>query len=90
LLAEIPDKSLRLEVTGQKYHAQREEEQHKIDERGDKQELETDEIKIQVKSVLPDNGDSTRIHEISPPVDVPAARCQWFWFAMAAVSQLSV
>jgi hypothetical protein len=49
----------------------------------DKQELETDEIKIQVKSVLPDNGDSARIHEISPPVDVPAARSQWFWFAMA-------
>jgi hypothetical protein len=49
-------------------------------------ELETEEIKINVTSLLPEKVADLKIHEIRPPVELPHPKRGWIW----AVSILSV
>jgi hypothetical protein len=45
----------------------------------DDHSLETEEIKISVKSLLPDNFKDMKLHDIYPPVTLPRAMSVWMW-----------
>jgi hypothetical protein len=54
----------------------------KNDDQGkDKHTLETEEIKIYVKSLLPENFKDMKLHDIRPPVELPGAIPLWMWLA---------
>lgn len=55
------------------------------DKEPDKHEMETEEIKIKVKSLLPEKLANLKIHEIAPPVELPRPVRGWIWTG-AAVS----
>ncbi len=44
-------------------------------------ELETEEIKITVKSILPENFNDIHFHDIQPPVEMPVFPLIWIWAA---------
>jgi hypothetical protein len=53
---------------------------HKADGSEDKvHELLTEELKVQVSSLLPEEAENLEIHEIAPPVDLPKPRPDWLW-----------
>ena len=55
---------------------------HKKDEQNPvKHEIETEEIKINVTSLLPGDARDLKIHEIAPPVDLPRSLKTWIWSA---------
>jgi hypothetical protein len=49
-------------------------------------EIETEELKIQVNSLLPEDVADLKIHEITPPVELPRARSKWMWPVTVAVA----
>jgi hypothetical protein len=51
------------------------------DQEKDKHTLETEEIKISVKSLLPENFKDMKLHDIQPPVKLPIAIPLWMWLA---------
>jgi hypothetical protein len=52
----------------------------KIGEKGkDDHSIETEEIGITVKSLLPENLKNMKLHEIQPPVGLPRSMALWIW-----------
>lgn len=46
---------------------------------GEGYELETDELKVVVSSLLPEEAENLEIHEIAPPVQLPKKEIPWRW-----------
>lgn len=46
---------------------------------GEGHELTTEELKVQVSSLLPEDAERLEIHDISPPVELPKPRLDWLW-----------
>ncbi len=43
--------------------------------------IETEELTIQVSSLLPENIENLKIHDIKPPVSLPLSKTVWIWTA---------
>jgi len=57
---------------------------------GEGYELETEELKVVVSSLLPEQAENLEIHEIAPPVELPKKRDFWPWIAGVAAVLLTI
>ena len=52
--------------------------------------IETPEVKITVKSLLPEDLKDVKLNEIKPPVKLPRSYNMWIWAGIAAVAAISI
>jgi len=52
--------------------------------------IETPEVKITVKSLLPEDLKNVKLNEIKPPVKLPRSYAMWVWAGFAAVAAIAI
>lgn len=52
--------------------------------------LETEELKVKVSSLLPEDAENLKIHEIEPPVELPKPERNFFWPIVTTLSALAL